>query len=217
MPTQEEKFLAELALRIDRVVKRIAIRHYLSPTQEPQLTPRIAQAIEDELDHFQRDGLRLDVEITTQDIPDRGNPAERHSGTDLYISIARLDLPIPISKGILIQAKWSDDLYVSEEHARLVEQCKKMRKRSRKASFVWAFAPDGVRAVKVPRLGRPNLTRLYESSALTPGRLIADSLKCSEGDQSIGRDLSLPIHAALTSMVSRLGAERWMALTVKPT
>src|SRR5258708_4626866 len=99
MVAHTEDFFSELARRIDRVLTRIATRHYLSPTQEPQLTPRLAQAIEDELDHFHRDGLNLDVEIATQDIPDRRSPAEKRSGTDLYISTARLDLPIPKSKG----------------------------------------------------------------------------------------------------------------------
>lgn len=209
----EERFLEALKPRLDRAVQRVARHHYFTKTQEPQLTPRLAQAIESEVDHFTQGRFTLDVEIATQDIPDRGTPAEKNSGTDLYISTARLDLHW--SKGILVQAKWVDDVYDPTEHVRLVEQCKKMRKRAKTASFVWVFAPDGVHVIRIPRLGRINVVRAYERESITPGALITESLRCNEGELGIGRDLRLELPDAMNSMVERLGAKRWIAMTLK--
>ena len=49
-----------------------------------QFTSRRTQAVESELEHFPTDGLQL--EVRTQDFPDRGPYSlEKSSGADLYI------------------------------------------------------------------------------------------------------------------------------------
>jgi hypothetical protein len=108
---RQEKLLNELKNVIDERVTEVCSRHYEALTQEPALTSRIAQAIESELAHHPINVDGLKVEVTTLDIPDRGaNSMESKTGTDLYISLVRHDLDDPISKGMLIQAKWDDTL-----------------------------------------------------------------------------------------------------------
>ena len=64
---------------IDGIVSETCIRHYSALTQEPQLTAKIAEAIERELNELVIDEIA--VEVRMQDFPDRGRGSlERLSG-----------------------------------------------------------------------------------------------------------------------------------------
>jgi hypothetical protein len=115
-----EELLDETNRRIDEVVTMVAKHHSQTPTQEPQLTARVAQAMESELRHhpIEVDGLRL--EVFTQDLPDRGSGSmESKVGAGLYISLDRLDEQKSISKGMLVQSKWRGSLIHAGERRRL--------------------------------------------------------------------------------------------------
>jgi hypothetical protein len=82
----EEELLQKLAQAIDDLVARMCGHHYTAPTQEHQLTARLAEAIEHEIERFPIEVRGVRLEVKTQDFPDRGSRSmERRSGADLYI------------------------------------------------------------------------------------------------------------------------------------
>lgn len=145
--------------------------HYGSLTQEPALTSRIAQAVEDRMRHFQHHGYQ--VQVVTQDVPDRGRDAlEGKLGADLYVGIRLVrNRRVRMSKGFLVQAK----LDGRPDRRRLEEQSNKMSSFTR-ASYVWIYTEDGV-----------NVVRANEASAdyrevRRLDSLITETLYCHEGD-----------------------------------
>jgi hypothetical protein len=209
-----EELLQEARQRIDNLVTAIAQHHYITGTQEHHLTPRIAQAIQDDLRHhpIEVDGLKL--EVLSQDIPDRGGGAmESKIGADLYISLTRFDVDDPISKGVLIQAKRRNSLLRADERRRLRNQIARMRRRSKTGAYVWVFDDEGVTCVEAPNSSDPSLTWIF--NPMTVGELIVEGLRCNRGDRAIGRPLDVPPEVGITRLLHRLSTRGGLDLTVK--
>jgi hypothetical protein len=83
---------------------------------------------------------------------------------------------------MLAQAKWDDTM----DDPKLAEQEGKMLERTG-SSYVWVFGPHSASYL---RAGAGHTTA--SSKGQTIGSLIANSLRCIEGDTSIGRDLNNP-------------------------
>ena len=113
--------------------------HYGGITQEPALTARIGETLENKLDGAVVNGWMINV--VTQDFPDRGpGSLERATGADLYVGIAVTADGRTTSKGFLAQAKWVDDV---SDQQKLREQCADMLARTNSA-YVWFYGPDGI-------------------------------------------------------------------------
>jgi hypothetical protein len=135
-----ERLLDELKERIDEAARRITADHY-DVAQEPAFTSRLAQEIESEIRTHPINAGALKIEVATQDLPDRGRGAlEKKVGADLYISLARRDLKPPVSKGMLMQAKWE----YSKHDAKLASQMHSMIQRSND-SYVWFYGSAHLR------------------------------------------------------------------------
>jgi hypothetical protein len=207
-----EELLNEARGRIDAAVIMVARHHYQTPTQEHQLTARLAQAIESELRHqpIEVDGLRL--EVFTQDLPDRGSGSmESKVGADLYISLDRLDEYNSISKGMLVQSKWHDSLTHADERRRLRNQIARMYRRS-SSSYLWVFDENGVTSIEAPKSSNPTLTWIRNPTSV--GELIVSGFRCTKGDPNIGRDLDLSPAQALIRVLHRLSARHSLDLAV---
>jgi hypothetical protein len=74
---------------VDRVAERVSKRHYRSPTQEHQLSAKLADAIEDAVAEFESTPAGL--EIAVQDFPEKASKWEKETGADLYVSTVRKD------------------------------------------------------------------------------------------------------------------------------
>src|SRR5947208_3819472 len=93
-----------LAIAIDGVIARACKRHYDADTQEHQLSSRLAEVLEHELNGLRINGMQ--IQINVQELPDRGRGAkEKTVGADLYVSIVVKDDEETVSKGMLVQSK----------------------------------------------------------------------------------------------------------------
>lgn len=199
-----DDLLEELADRINDIAKQIAADHY-SVSQEPAFTSRLAQEIESEIRRHPLNANGHKIEVSAQDVPDRGSASkEKKIGADLYVSVVRRDTAIPVSKGLLIQAKWDHTARASV----LGEQITAMTDRT-DSSYISIYTPDDVICVKASEaftvrggLGYPI------------GDLIAESLRCNAGDAAIGRNIHLPRAQGMRDMLNELAAPRGLSFTL---
>jgi hypothetical protein len=111
--------------------------------QEPEITSRICQRLEDRLNDIRIGGY--DLHVIAQSMPDRGKGSlEKITGADLFISFS-LDGPDGFDKGIFIQTKYDSNINRGE----LLDACKRMRKTAGDTSsyYVWIYQADGVRVL----------------------------------------------------------------------
>ncbi|MGT2465053.1 hypothetical protein ACVOMV_06100 [Mesorhizobium atlanticum] len=113
-----------------------------SMVQEPEITSRICQRLEDRLD-----GRRVGdyiFRVTAQSMPDRGpNSLEKITGADLLLSVS-LDGPDGFDKTLFIQAKYDRNLNRNE----LLDACRRMEQHvGSKGAYVWIYEQSGVRVV----------------------------------------------------------------------
>jgi hypothetical protein len=198
-----EDALKKLSVVIDGLVAQQCAHHYEALTQEHQFTSGLARVIEMELERFPIEGLN--IQVHSREFPDRGpGSLEKPTGADLYISIVRLDTDIPISKGMLIQAKWDSSLRRPDERRKLRQQVDQMMHRSRTASYVWVYEQGGATVTAARSLRRKLPARL--PSSMTVGELIAAGVRCNEGDYPIGRNTVLPPILSLNAIMRQVAA-----------
>ena len=204
-----EELLRQLSERIDDTVKELLSESYEFGRYEEMSTSRLAEAIRGTLRSFpiSVDGLVVDVHLE-----EFKKPEEHVNGADLYISLVRKDTT-PISKGMLVQAKRREKLRNSGEPERLGNQCKRMRRRSKKASYVWIFERDGIVSVTAPQATAPLLQRVSGSSSV--GTLITNGLRCNAGDVSIGRDALADRVNAIRAVMRRLSVPTAIEIAVR--
>ncbi len=197
---EREDALTMIAERIDTVARAVCERHYLAPTQEHQLSAKLAEAIERELVGFKARWFTMGV--AAQDFTDKGRGSwERPTGADLYISIVRSDQDEDntFSKGMLVQSKWDRTFFPNREE--LQQQCERMLARSR-SSYVWVFGPNEVLSIDAK-----DVVSSMPLHGQTVGTQIADGLRCHQGDVRIGRDTSKPLDRGLGDIMRALAAE----------
>ena len=191
----------QIAAMVDHTAERVAKRHYMSPTQEHQLSAKLADAIEHQVEELL--SVPGGLEVSVQDFPEKASKWEKATGADLYVSTVRTDaMDDPFSKGMLVQSKW--DRTFDPLDPKLREQCRKMIERSPSSSYVWIFRPDHVYSVKAEDV----LSYKQIIPVQTVGRQIADGLRCTQGDHSIGRNTALPLPESLNEVMRDLAVER---------
>jgi hypothetical protein len=208
-----EELLERMTERVDAVVNQIAAESYQLQRHEEPTTSRLAQAISSTLrnDPITVDSLTLEVHAE-----EFKRTEERKTGADLYISLVRNDLIFgPKSKGVLVQAKRRTSLLKSGEPRRLGNQSKRMYRRSNNSSFIWIYEHDSVVCTKAPRASKPLLSRI--TNPISVGEFIASGLRCDLGDEEIGRNISLPLHEGITTVMHDLLVPRALDFDVKQT
>lgn len=168
--------------------------------QEPQISSKIADRLEDRLNGVEINGFKITARA--QDFRDRGRDAdESKSGADLYLGLRvepRRGLGLPImSKGLLIQAKKRDvpkfsrierderAFRMPKTQADLLKQCEKMLMRTDKGAFVWVYGSAGTHVVPASEV----LKHRSMPPEFLAGRNVAeqfrDVLDCFSGDQTL--------------------------------
>lgn len=112
--------------------------------QEPEITSRLCQRMEDKLDGKTIDGYKFHV--IAQSLPDRGPQSiEKLIGADLFFSVSLHDEDGDgFDKGIFIQAKYDDNIDIDE----LKKSFEKMKKTSdKKSSYVWVYTKEGIKVL----------------------------------------------------------------------
>jgi hypothetical protein len=152
-----------------------------SVVQEPEITSRICQRMEDRLD-----GQRLGdyvIRVRAQSMPDRGQRSlERITGADLFLTIS-LEGPDGFDKGVFVQTKYDRNINREE----LVDACDRMRQYGgAEGSYVWIYEPSGVKvfsANEISKMHGNSIAGLHSRSASGfTGRI----LDCYAGSQAWG-------------------------------
>jgi len=208
MLTDLEKSL--IAAAISSKIDEAAKQKYGTPTQEHQLTSRIAGLLED-LNGL--DILQNRITVVAQEMPDKGAGAlEKSTGADLYISITNSGYD-GFSKGILVQTKRLKPTlktavggyyYRSIGDPRLSDQCARMLHIS-PDSYVWVYGEKGVGVVHA----RDALD--IGAAESVPDRstydLFRQIVECEEGDTRYGLPYSGDKRAHLTQMLDTFRRE----------
>ncbi|PDT87513.1 hypothetical protein CO669_25470 [Bradyrhizobium sp. Y36] len=195
----------DLEERINGIAAMIAADHY-NVAQEPAFTSRLAQEIESELRRHPINKAGLRLEVATQDLGDRGPGAlEKRVGADLYISLARRDRRPPVSKGMLMQAKWD----ITANDRKLGSQMQEMMARSEDA-YVWFYGPTEIQCAKASDLMQNHVP----FRSLTVGEMIVNGLRCSAGDVGIGRDLTLSRADGMRAQLAALRTPQGLSFAV---
>jgi hypothetical protein len=207
-----EALLSELQHRVDSVVSQAATHSHAMDKHETHLTSRLAHAIHAAIvaHPIEVDGLKLEVYV------EEFNPMqESKSGADLYISIVRSDTGIPTSKGMLVQSKRREALKRPDERRRLRNQSARMRRRSPDGSYVWIFEEYGVTCIPAPKSSDPVIRgSTYERQSV--GSLIANGLRCRQGDKNIGRNVNTKVPEGLKSALRRLSTPNGIGFEILP-
>jgi hypothetical protein len=113
-----------------------------SVVQEPEITSRICQRVEERLNGKRFGEYKL--RVTAASMPDRGpNSLEKLTGADLLLTVS-LEGPDGFDKGLLIQAKY--DRNVNRED--LKDACDRMESYGgHEGTYVWIYEPDGVKVI----------------------------------------------------------------------
>ncbi|MDX8519002.1 hypothetical protein [Mesorhizobium dulcispinae] len=175
-------------------------------TEEPDITSRIGQRLEDRFNDRVLRGYR--VRVITETINSHGRKSlEKPMGTDLYFAISvEDDLGNTATKGVLVQAKRQDKLNFRE----LAEQCRRMNMVTKKGSVVWIYSPTGIdviRSVDVPK---------RSSSSFGVDKLFDRVLECELGDRRKVPNGQFGDRGELKAMIETLGAKNAVWLDLEP-
>lgn len=203
-PVQRLRVSSRIAEAISDVVRD---QYRSGMHEEPDITSRIAQKLEDRLNGKQAGGHRFGV--VAQTVTSHGGKSlEKRLGTDLYIviSVKKADGET-IKKGILVQAKRADKL--SSELKRLRGQCGQMTVITKKGSIVWIYGSDGVVTMKASDVEAGSLS----SSPLT--EMFNEVFLCNIGDKRKVPGGDGIDRAAVGELLKKLGARTALLMQLK--
>jgi hypothetical protein len=203
----DPKQRAALAKSLADAINQLVIDQYGGLHEEPDITSRIGQRLEDRFDERQVGGHIL--RVVTQTIPSHGpNSLERPLGTDLYIafSVQPHDGP-PVRKGLLIQAKRQEKL--GSDWSDLREQCRRMNLVTQKGSVVWLYGPNGVATMRAPDVTNNKV------AAIPLSQMLDQVFLCWIGDKRRVPGIGHPDRAELREMLEMLGAKNGILLKMK--
>lgn len=194
----------QIATAIGSSVNALVQDRMTGMVEEPDITSRIGQHLEDRFDRQDLHGFH--IRVMTETIPSHGRGSlEKPTGTDLYLAISVEDQwGDRTTKGVLIQAKREDKLHWPELH----EQCRRMRKITAKGSVVWLYGWRGVGVMRTVDLRKASVPVLNSSEFFE--RVLA----CEVGDKRRVPSGDFGDRMALKSMLEELGAENavWLEL-----
>lgn len=172
--------------------------------EEPDITSRIGQRLEDMFNGHQRGGYK--IRVLTETIPSHGGGSlEKPLGADLYMLFEAEDASSrKVTKAVFVQAKRGNDINKKD----LAEQCRRMNLVTIKGSVVWTYLPSGVlcqRAIDVQR-NRSNVFGI---------ETFFDSvLECKIGDKRKIPNGHFGNRPALKDMLKTIGAKNavWLKM-----
>jgi hypothetical protein len=210
---REDQYVRDLISgAIRSAVDQTVMKHYNSITQEPALTARIGEAIEQRLNGAVFNDYK--VRVVTQDIPDRGKGAlERDTGIDLYIGLDVQGQSINLSKGMFIQAKWNNSIS-GGKLTDLVSQCDKMLKHTDKGAFVWLYGPDGTEVIPASDIIHNPHISPTEHISHSIESLFKGVMNCTSGDHKLVAPNIFHDRLALGDMLKEYRTRRGVAVKI---
>jgi len=181
-----------------------------SVVQEPEITSRLCQRMEDRLD-----GRRVgdySIRVIAQSMPDRGpRSLEKITGADLILSVS-LEGPDGFDKALFIQAKY--DRNVNRED--LLDACRRMERQvGTKGAYIWIYERDGVKVLS-PHQVRQMKGNTFEglqprSMAGLTGRI----LDCFAGSQASGIPMGPNRRQKVGNLLRQIRAENALDLALE--
>ncbi|MFJ6024262.1 hypothetical protein ACIQC9_06665 [Brevundimonas sp. NPDC092305] len=172
--------------------------------EEPDITSRIGQRLEDRFNGRRLGGYR--VRVITETITSHGRKSlEKPLGTDFYFALSVEDAAgNRTSKGVLVQAKRERGCDWTE----LGEQCRRMRLVTKKESVVWLYRKTGIGVIRSTDVDR-RVSASMDSTAFFD--LV---LECKIGDRRKTPPGPFGDRDSLKTMLKDLGAKNavWLEL-----
>lgn len=172
--------------------------------EEPDITSRVGQRLEDRFDGKTIGGYR--IRVISETITSHGSKSlEKPMGTDLYFAVEIEDAQgVGTSKGVLVQAKRFDKVAGSD----LLEQCRRMNLITKKGSVVWLYAKSGIKVARSADVVQGNM------APITNSEFFDRVLKCSIGDKRQVPDGPFGDRRELKTMLETLGSNNgvWLGL-----
>ncbi|MFL6721765.1 MAG: hypothetical protein ACJ8FT_08185 [Sphingomonas sp.] len=188
-------------------------KHLPALTQEPQLTSRIAEALEQRLNGMRF--LNSTVRVVTQELPDRGRGALEHeTGVDLFVGLKVETGRFHLAKGLFVQAKWAAPL-TSRERKDLVSQCKFMLRHTDKGALVWLYGPLGTSVVPASEVVENPMTNPSELCGRNVAELFSDVMDCVSGDRALVMPGIFDDRQALGRMLEEFRVRQGVVVNIK--
>ena len=172
--------------------------------EEPDITSRVGQRLEDRFDGKTLGGYG--IRVITETVTSHGSKSlEKPMGTDLYLAVEIEDaMGSTTSKGVLIQAKRLDKIARND----LVEQCRRMNLITKKGSVVWLYDKTGIKVARSPDVERGSMAPFGNAE------FFERVLKCSIGDKRKVPNGQFGDRRELRTMLEALGAQNavWLEL-----
>lgn len=172
--------------------------------EEPDITSRVGQRLEDRFDGQLLGGYR--VRVITETITSHGpNSLEKPLGTDLYFAFSVEDASgHQTSKGVLIQAKRRRNC----DWGALGEQCRRMNLVTKKGSVVWLYKSNGIDVI------RSQDVQKRTSASIDLPTFFDRVLECRIGDRRKVPGGEFGDRKKLRAMLADLGARNavWLEL-----
>lgn len=195
---------SEIANAIGRSLDDLVRERMTGLIEEPDITSRVGQRLEDRFDNKTLGGYH--VRVITETITSHGSHSlEKPMGTDLYFAISVEDEGgTQISKGVLVQAKRRDKVKWPE----LEEQCRRMSLVTKKGSVVWIYAKNGIDVIKSQDVHKKS------SKSVGISTFFDLVLECEIGDQRKVPKGPFGNRKQLKTMLETLGARNgvWLEL-----
>lgn len=195
---------AEISGALGKAVDDLVRDHMKGLVEEPDISSRIGQRLEDRFDGRELGGYR--VRVITETITSHGaNSLEKPLGTDLYFAISVQNKNgVEIKKGILVQAKRRDRVKWKD----LEEHCRRMKLLTKKGSVVWIYnsnCVDVLRSTDVP---------IRKDQPFSVDKFFNRVLECELGDRHKVPSGSFGDRGNLKAMLQDLGAQNaiWLEL-----
>ena len=213
MLTHDARTRDVLAELIRSAADEVVTLHYGRLSQEPQITSKIADRIEQQLNGLIIFDHKVDVIVT--DMPDRGpGSLEKRTGADLFVAIRvhSEDDVVNVAKGLTIQSKMSGER--GKDDKQLMGQCQQMVKRSSKGSYVWLYSATGVRSIPASEVLTQPSASVESLASRNVAEQFRDVLDCVAGDEMLANQAIFESPNALRTFMEDLGAEKAVAIDV---
>lgn len=200
----DPKSRAEIARTLGRAVDDVVRDRMRGLVEEPDITSRIGQRLEDRFDGKRLQGYRL--RVITETITSHGTKSlEKPMGTDLYLAISVDDgSREAVTKAVLVQAKRLNKIVWRD----LEEQCRRMNLITKKGSVVWIYTPNGIDVIRAVDVSKRS------SATFGVNQLFDRVFECELGDLRKVPNGPFGDRRELKSMIDALGAENavWLDL-----
>ncbi|WP_373413559.1 hypothetical protein [Ensifer aridi] len=182
----------------------------LSIVQEPEITARLCQRLEDRLDG-QRVGNYV-FRVTAQTMADRGpRSLEKITGADLLLSVS-LDGPNGFDKALFVQAKY--DRNVKREE--LLEACQRMERHvGTKGAYIWIYEQDGVKVISPHQVRRMRGNTFEGLQRRSMAGLTGRILDCYAGSREWGIPMGANRRQVVEDRLRQVRAQNALDIAMK--